>query len=137
MSLLNRRCLKVADAYQLHRETVAIAMHFLDTFLVTNNTSSGGKKLFQLASMTSLFIAAKLQEQKPVGMSNLVSLSRGVFKADDLKNMEKLILRKLKWRCVCFPLFFQIHWKEKLKRFHNTNTNKLITKFTITTHYDC
>ena len=77
------------------RETVSIAMHYLDTYLATSG--SGGKKLFQLASMSSLFIAAKLQEQKPIAMADLVSLSRGVFKAEDLKNMEKRMLMKLRW----------------------------------------
>ncbi|GMH67560.1 hypothetical protein TrST_g12343 [Triparma strigata] len=85
---------QVADAYQLSRETVGIAMNFLDRYL---STTTCNKKFFQLASMCALFLAAKMQEARPVKMHDLIKLSRGVFKNTDLKSMEKAMLRHLKW----------------------------------------
>ena len=79
---------QVADAYHLHRETVSISMSFLDRFLslspltppIASPTSSGGngtptsppqhpltqKKLFQLASLTSLYVTTKLHSASPM-----------------------------------------------------------------------
>ncbi|GMI17994.1 hypothetical protein TrLO_g9055 [Triparma laevis f. longispina] len=85
---------QVADAYHLSRETVGIAMNFLDRYL---STTTCNKKFFQLASMCALFLAAKMQEARPVQMYDLIKLSRGVFKNTDLKSMEKAMLRHLKW----------------------------------------
>jgi len=85
---------QVADAYHLSRETVGIAMNFLDRYL---STTACNKKFFQLASMCALFLAAKIQEARPVRMHDLIKLSRGVFKNTDLKSMEKAMLRHLKW----------------------------------------
>ncbi|GMH90281.1 hypothetical protein TL16_g11721, partial [Triparma laevis f. inornata] len=59
-----------ADAYHLSRETVGIAMNFLDRYL---STTTCNKKY------------------------DLIKLSRGVFKNTDLKSMEKAMLRHLKW----------------------------------------
>jgi hypothetical protein len=88
------RIFQVTDAYSLSRETACVALSFLDRYLTS---ASCNKKVFQLASMCSLFLASKLLEARPVRMVDLVGLSRGVFKDDDLRAMEKVMLRTLKW----------------------------------------
>ncbi|GMI40871.1 hypothetical protein TrCOL_g4338 [Triparma columacea] len=56
---------QVADAYHLSRETVNISMSFLDRYL---SKTTVNKKYFQLASMTAFFLAAKMQENRPMKM---------------------------------------------------------------------
>ena len=81
---------EVVDHFNFSREVVSVAMHYLDRYLATRLVS---KKTFQLAAMTSLFLAIKLYETGRISMTSMIELSRGYFKVEQMVAMETSILR--------------------------------------------
>ena len=57
---------------------------------------------FKLASITSLYLAVKVHNQKPFSMSSLASLSRGEYLVEDIAEMETVLLKALDWS-MCPP----------------------------------
>lgn len=93
---------QVNDFFKFQRETVAMATNYLDRFLATSNPRACRalrcKKEFQLASMTTLYIAIKLFEPLAVDAELLAQISHGCYLADDITEMEEEILTSLSWR---------------------------------------
>ena len=81
---------QVIDHFDFSREVVSISLHYLDRFLATRHCS---KKVFQLAAMTSLFLAIKLYEPGKLSMTSMIELSRGYFNVEQMVAMEMEILR--------------------------------------------
>ena len=81
---------QVIDHFDFSREVVSISIHYLDRFLATRQCN---KKVFQLAAMTSLFLAIKLYEPGKLSMDSMIELSRGYFKVEQMVAMELEILR--------------------------------------------
>jgi Cyclin, N-terminal domain len=83
---------QVIDHFDFNREVVAISFHYLDRFLA--GRADCGKKVFQLAAMTTLFLAIKLYEPgDKLSMPSMIQLSRGYFKVEQMVAMEVAILR--------------------------------------------
>ena len=95
-------CYQVTDFLQFKRETVAISMSYLDRFLSTPHPRARGslhdRKEYQLAAMTSLYIAIKLFEPMVIDTQLLSTISRGCYTELDIVNMEQEILTALSWR---------------------------------------
>lgn len=85
---------QVIDHFDFNREIVSVSLNYLDRYL---NTRMVNKKIFQLAAMTSLYIAIKLYEPGTLKISSLIELSRGYFAIDHIATMEQTILRALSW----------------------------------------
>jgi hypothetical protein len=84
-------CYQVIDHFNFSREVVAISVHYLDRYLAGRPC---GKKIFQLAAMTSLFLAIKLYEPGgKLSMQSMIELSRGYFDLEQMAAMEVAILR--------------------------------------------
>ncbi len=83
---------QVIDHFDYSREVVGVAIHYLDRYLATRTVN---KKLFQLAAMTSLFLAIKLYEPGKISMASMIELSRGYFSVDQMIAMEASILRSV------------------------------------------
>jgi lipoyl(octanoyl) transferase len=81
---------QVIDHFDFSREVVSVSIHYLDRFLATRPCN---KKIFQLAAMTSLFLAIKLYEPGKISMQSMIELSRGYFQVDQMVAMEMAILR--------------------------------------------
>ena len=81
---------QVIDHFDFSREVVSISMHYLDRYLATRSVN---KKLFQLAAMTSLYLAIKLYEPGTLTMASMIELSRGYFQVEQMAEMEIAILR--------------------------------------------
>ena len=81
---------QVIDHFDFSREVVSISIHYLDRFLATRHCN---KKVFQLAAMTSLFLAIKLYEPGKLSMESMIELSRGYFRVEQMVAMEMEILR--------------------------------------------
>jgi len=81
---------QVVDHFDFSREVVMISMNLLDRYLASH---AANKKVFQLAAMTCLFIAIKLNEPGKLTMSSMIELSRGYFRVDQMAAMEISILR--------------------------------------------
>jgi len=94
-------CYQVVDFCKFNRETVSIAMSFLDRYLSTPTGASrclSSKKEFQLAAMTALYTAVKINEPEAMDPKVIAGLSRGFYTEDQVTDMELSILNSLKWR---------------------------------------
>ena len=104
---------QVVDFCKFRRETVAIGMSFLDRFL---STPAGihallDRKSYQLAAMTTLYMAIKLHEPIEMETSLLADLSRGCYNEVEIAEMEGDILEALRWRVMGpTPLAFVQHF---------------------------
>lgn len=92
-------CFQVVEFCNFNREVVGIGMSYLDRYLCTPQGQSAleNRKLFQLAAMCSLYMAAKLFETREMDLTLLSQLSRGVYSETEIAEMEKDILNALKW----------------------------------------
>jgi len=81
---------QVIDHFNFKRETVAVSLSFLDRFLSTHRVN---KHIFQLAAMTSLYLAIKLNDSARFKIQTLAQLGRGLFHASHFAAMEVTILR--------------------------------------------
>jgi len=89
-------CYRVTDFFNFDRETVYFAMSCLDRFMAEKPTD---RSTYKLAATTALLMAIKIHQPNKVNLNNVVSeLSRGQFDADDVANMEFVMLRCLSWR---------------------------------------
>ena len=88
---------KVIDHFEIKREVASISMNYLDRYLSIHTVDM---KTFQLASMTSLFLAVKLYESTTLSVSSLIELSCGNFETEHITSMENSIL----W-CVSYCIF--------------------------------
>jgi len=99
---MTRWCYQVTDFCKFRREAVAISISFLDRFLSSSSPRAQkalcSKKEYQLASMTTLYIAVKLFEPMVIDASLLATISQGCYDENDILDMEKDILNDLGWR---------------------------------------
>jgi len=118
---LSNWCFQVADHCQIDHETVGIAISYLDRFLSTKlgNPALQCRKTFQLATMTSLYMAVKIFEHEVIEPSEFALISRGVCTEKDITDMEMNILFALGWR-VQPPtaLSFVRHFLALISSFH-------------------
>jgi len=95
-------CFAVVDAFALSRETVGAAMSILDRYLSSGNGKSRDAlkcpQTYQMAVITSLFMAIKIHEPSVLGIQLLVKLCRGVYEERDIVATESDILSALEWR---------------------------------------
>jgi len=93
-------CIQVVDFCECDRESVCIAMSYLDRFLCTavGKLMLKDRKQFQLASMCCLYTAIKLFETREMNLDILADLSRGCYTQTDIAGMEKTMLSALEWR---------------------------------------
>lgn len=98
-------CYSVIDYVSFNRETVLIAISYLDRFISTGSDRARvvvkDRREYQLAAMTSLYMAIKLFEPKKINMECLAELSRGSYTSSDLSGMESDMLFDLKWHLNC------------------------------------
>jgi Cyclin, N-terminal domain len=81
---------QVIDHFDFSREVVSVSIHYLDRYLAKRPVN---KKVFQLAAMTTLFLAIKLFEPGRLSMASMIELSRGYFTVEQMIAMEMSILR--------------------------------------------
>lgn len=92
---------QVVDHFDFSREVVSVSINYLDRYLAKRSVN---KKVFQLAAMTSLFLAIKLYEPGRLSMSSMIELSRGYFMVEQMSAMEMSIFR-------CVSLQFWPSWR--------------------------
>jgi len=95
---------EVVDHYDLKREVVSAAMNYLDRYL-GSYVGIVGKNLFQLVSMTCLYLSIKLNEHDPLviegcrsSMDTILQLSNGIFTLQEMETKERELLQTLQWR---------------------------------------
>ncbi|CAB9507257.1 diatom-specific cyclin [Seminavis robusta] len=91
---------KIIDFCSLDRETVEIAMSYVDRFAA----SAKGKEVlqksdrFQLLVVTALYVAIKVHETVAISTSQFEKISRNTFTSQDLESMERILLEGLEWK---------------------------------------
>jgi hypothetical protein len=93
-------CFQVVDVCKFSRETVAIAMSYLDRYV---STATGlpalfDRKVFQLAAMTCLYTAIKIHEPEAMEVRIVSQLSRSAHTEEQVTDMELEILHAIQWR---------------------------------------
>jgi Cyclin, N-terminal domain len=95
-------CDQVVEFCEMSHNSVEIAISYMDRFCATNEGVFCGvlsdRRTFQMAFMTALYTAIKINE--PVCVSPLVisKLSQGLYSIDEIEVMESYMLTALKWR---------------------------------------
>lgn len=93
-------CYEVVDYFNFSRETVQIGMSYFDRFLITQQgrLCKDDRSHFQLACITCMYVAIKVNEQVDLHASLLCQLSRGCYTVSQITRMERVILESLQWR---------------------------------------
>ena len=109
--------IEVCEVYKLHRETYYLAIDYIDRYL--SKKKSLPKTHLQLLGITSLFIAAKVEEIYPPKIGEFAYVTDGACTEDDILKQELLILSELQWSInpvtiICWlSLYMQINITNK------------------------
>ena len=120
-------CAQVIDFCKFSRETVGIGMSYLDRFMASgvrrSRRAMTDRKEYQLAAMTALYMAIKLNEPLEMETKLLSDLSRGCYTTAEIATMEIEILEALRWRVAGpTPLEFVQHFLAV--GLHDTEANE-------------
>ncbi|XP_045149643.1 G1/S-specific cyclin-E1 isoform X2 [Echinops telfairi] len=85
--------MEVCEVYKLHRETFYLAQDFFDRYMATQENVV--KTLLQLIGISTLFIAAKLEEIYPPKLHQFAYVTDGACSGDDILRMELNIMKLL------------------------------------------
>lgn len=92
---------QIIDYIKFDRDTVITAISYLDRFLAAGSPRAKSaiqcRREYQLAAMTTLYMAIKLSEPSIVNIDVLVELSQGNFSPEEFTQMEMDILFGLNW----------------------------------------
>eukprot|EP00549_Striatella_unipunctata_P001771 CAMPEP_0118682008 /NCGR_PEP_ID=MMETSP0800-20121206/5254_1 /TAXON_ID=210618 ORGANISM="Striatella unipunctata, Strain CCMP2910" /NCGR_SAMPLE_ID=MMETSP0800 /ASSEMBLY_ACC=CAM_ASM_000638 /LENGTH=295 /DNA_ID=CAMNT_0006578365 /DNA_START=27 /DNA_END=911 /DNA_ORIENTATION=- len=91
---------QIIDFCDFERGTVAVAMNYLDRFMASKIGQEIvlNKKSYQLAAMTALYLAVKIHEPIQIEVELMAEMSRGCYKAEEISQMEEIMLDGLAWR---------------------------------------
>lgn len=87
--------IEVCEVYHLHRETYHLAVAYVDQYL--SNTNHLAKAKLQLLGITSLFIAAKIEEIYPPRISEFAYVTDKAYSESDILDMELDVMNALNW----------------------------------------
>ncbi|XP_061449897.1 G1/S-specific cyclin-E1 [Rhineura floridana] len=87
--------MEVCEVYKLHRETYYLAQDFFDRFMATQQNIV--KTLLQLIGISSLFIAAKLEEIYPPKLHQFAYVTDGACTEEEILSMELIVMKALNW----------------------------------------
>jgi hypothetical protein len=88
--------LEVAVEFYLNRETVHLAVHYMDRYW-TQNLDMPQSQL-QLLAITALLLASKFEEIYAPLVSDMSYITNHTFTIDEIKEMEPLIMHSLGYR---------------------------------------
>lgn len=86
---------EVAGEFQLHTETVYLAVALLDRYL---STQAIKRSFLQLVSTTCMFLAAKHEEEVVPSVNDFTNIADNCFTKADLLRMESVVLDTLEFR---------------------------------------
>ncbi|KAK7505745.1 hypothetical protein BaRGS_00003016, partial [Batillaria attramentaria] len=87
--------MEVSEVYRLHRETLYLAMDFIDRYLQA--VCDMPKTSLQLLGVTALFVASKFEEIYPPKVTDFAYVTDGACTEDDIKGYEIILSKALKW----------------------------------------
>jgi hypothetical protein len=87
--------MEVCAEFGLKRESFHLAINYTDRFLSV--MPKVAKSRLQLVGTTALYIGTKLEETNPPSLSHLIRATDNAYTANQVYQMEQLILSKLGW----------------------------------------
>jgi len=97
----------IARQLELSLETWCLSVNYLDRFMAVQPLD---KECLQLAGLTSLLVAGKVEEQNPLEMLELVSLCASAYTRANFRHMEVILLSKLEFELLApTPSFLLAH----------------------------
>lgn len=89
-------CYRVIDYFGLRRDTVYVAMSYLDRFTYLHSME---RCTYKLAATTALLLAIKIHQPKQINLKHTIKdFSNGQFDYEDVIRMELIMLRSLAWK---------------------------------------
>ncbi|KAG1667875.1 Cyclin-A2 [Nymphon striatum] len=98
---------EVAEEYELHSETLHLAISYIDAFL---SIMSVAKHKLQLVGTSCLFIASKYEEIYPRGVKDFVYITDDTYSDEQVLKMEHLILKVLSFELTRPTKYMFIRW---------------------------
>ena len=128
-------CQQVQKALKLSPDTVWIAISFFDRYLSSGKGKSRAaiqdKYKFQLAAITSFYIAVKLYENVGLSVDTLAKLCKGYYAKEDIIDCEENIIFALDFRLATpTPMEFVRHIMECMlpPELNNNKLTKAVQK---------
>jgi Cyclin, N-terminal domain len=87
---------EVSKEYELSRETLHMAVNYVDRFLASE--SNVAREKFQLVGVTALFVASKIDEISPPRVGDFELCTDRAFMVHDIFQMEIKLLKTLNWQ---------------------------------------
>ena len=94
----------MANTFRFSHQVVIVANYYLDT-MVQYKTKEGEQRLivnsvdYQLASLTSIYVAMKIYGSRVFPITELIKLGRDQFSIEDVSNMERILVNDvLQWK---------------------------------------
>ena len=94
-SILIDWLIEVSEVYKLHRETLYLAIDYLDRYL--GSTEKLPRNKLQLIGVTCLFIASKIEEIYPPKLKEFAFVTDGACSEDEITQLELVVLKGLNW----------------------------------------
>lgn len=93
-------CYRMLDFCNFHRDTAAIAMNFVDRFVMADEGQLylRNQTLYQLLVVTALYTAIKVHESQSIDLQSLSNVSRGTYSVKRIKEVESQMVDALQWR---------------------------------------
>lgn len=90
-------CYQIVDFCKFNRDTVAVAMNYLDRYMSTEQGAEAlrSRTRFQLAVMTCLYTAIKIHEPEAMAPCVIAGLSRNKFSVQEVEDMERELINAL------------------------------------------
>jgi hypothetical protein len=96
---------KMCEQCQYQQCIVWMTMNVLERFLAVEQEESEKRTLcagsfwrrYMLAATASFYIVSKIHEYSAIPIEVMATLTRGAFTAEDIEEMEQVILRRLTW----------------------------------------
>jgi len=127
-------CYQIVDFANFHRETVSIALSYLDRFLSSNHPNArraiANRKEYQLSCIAALYLAIKMNERTEIDAKNFAELARGTHSECEIVEMESTILRVLDWRMSGPTSFTFLHYLLELGLTRMKSNNLQWSKIT-------
>ncbi|KAJ5071768.1 cyclin-a2-4 [Anaeramoeba ignava] len=86
---------EICNEYNLHSETLYLAVNYIDRFLSKNNIT---KRKLQLIGITCLFIASKYEEIYPPDLDEFVDLCAGTYSREEVLDCEIKLCNSLEFK---------------------------------------
>ncbi|CAF0720156.1 unnamed protein product [Adineta steineri] len=120
--------IEVSEVYHLHRETYHLSIAYIDQYLCKKTNLSKNK--FQLLGITSLFVAAKLEEIYPPRLSDFSYVTDNTCSEDDILDMELDLMNILNWHInpITSISWLLIYLQSEIELKNILNNNDLLIK---------